>query len=195
MPFKCPGQDSRKLKVEVIKCQNCGYEVEFFSDEIKRKCPKCKKDIFRENVPSCIEWCAYAEKCVGENYYRKYMEGKRELIKEKILNKVKKIMPEKINLIELILKFTEELVSKKERLPIIIPASILYFLSEKEKRDILREVDFKNEDIDKIIKLEKEDIEILNDALLLAKSQIGEKIEIEKFLTNKGKEIYLSKTK
>jgi predicted Zn-ribbon and HTH transcriptional regulator len=46
--MKCPGQDTRKLKVEIVKCKNCGYEVEIFSDEIRRRCPKCKKYVFRE---------------------------------------------------------------------------------------------------------------------------------------------------
>jgi len=82
--MKCPGQDTRNLKVEIVRCQNCGYDVEFFSDEIKRKCPKCKKDVFKEIIPNCIEWCTYAEKCVGETYYRKYMEDKKvKELKEK----------------------------------------------------------------------------------------------------------------
>ncbi|MBA3065085.1 phosphohydrolase [bacterium] len=62
---RCPGTDPRFLKVEVHKCQ-CGYEVEIFSDEVKAKCPKCKKDVFRENTPSCIDWCKFSRECLGE---------------------------------------------------------------------------------------------------------------------------------
>jgi len=67
---KCPGQEFRNLRVELHKCPNCGAEVEIFSDEIKVKCPKCGKNVFREKVPSCIEWCAYARECLGEERWK-----------------------------------------------------------------------------------------------------------------------------
>lgn len=63
--MKCPGTDSRFLKVEIRKCPNCGYNVEIFSDEIKVKCPKCKNYVYKE-MQSCIDWCPYAKYCVGE---------------------------------------------------------------------------------------------------------------------------------
>lgn len=63
--MKCPGTDTRYLKVEVKKCQRCGYDVEIFSDEVRVKCPKCKSYVYRE-IPSCIDWCRYAKECVGE---------------------------------------------------------------------------------------------------------------------------------
>jgi len=64
--LRCPGRDSRFLKIELVKCKNCGYEVEVFSDELKVKCPKCKKDVFREKLPSCLDWCKYAQLCLGK---------------------------------------------------------------------------------------------------------------------------------
>jgi DNA-directed RNA polymerase subunit RPC12/RpoP len=67
---KCPGQDLRKLRVELYKCQNCGAEVEIFSDEIKVKCPKCSERVYKEKIPSCIEWCASAKQCLGEERWR-----------------------------------------------------------------------------------------------------------------------------
>ena len=36
MHSKCPGQDSRNLRVALYKCPNCGADVEIFSDELKR---------------------------------------------------------------------------------------------------------------------------------------------------------------
>ncbi len=33
MYSKCPGQDMRKLRVELHKCHHCGAEVEIFTDE------------------------------------------------------------------------------------------------------------------------------------------------------------------
>ncbi len=71
--MKCPGTDSRFLKVEVKKCENCGYSVEIFSDEVRIKCPKCKSYVYRE-IPSCIDWCKYAKECVGEKVLKEIKE-------------------------------------------------------------------------------------------------------------------------
>ncbi len=71
MTLKCPGQDSRNLKVEVIRCSRCGYEVEIFSDEQRVRCPKCKKTVSRERLPSCVDWCKAARQCIGEERWRK----------------------------------------------------------------------------------------------------------------------------
>jgi len=66
MAFKCPGQDMRNLRVSVHKCPKCKSEVEIFSDELKAKCRKCGEYVYKEKVPSCIEWCASARQCLGE---------------------------------------------------------------------------------------------------------------------------------
>ncbi|MCM8762796.1 MAG: phosphohydrolase [Candidatus Omnitrophica bacterium] len=69
--FKCPGQDGRNLKAELITCSKCGYALEIFSDEAKAICPKCGNLVCRERLPSCIDWCKYAKDCVGEEKLRK----------------------------------------------------------------------------------------------------------------------------
>ena len=70
MYSKCPGQDMRNLRVSVHKCPNCGAEVEIFSDELKVKCQKCGEKVYREQVPSCIDWCAKARQCLGEERWK-----------------------------------------------------------------------------------------------------------------------------
>ena len=75
MDSKCPGQDMRNLRVSIHKCPNCGAEVEIFSDEIRVKCPKCKQHVYKEKVPSCIEWCTSARECLGEERW-KQLKGK-----------------------------------------------------------------------------------------------------------------------
>jgi len=70
MTSKCPGQDMRNLRVSLHKCPNCGAEVEIFSDELKVRCHKCGTKVFREKVPSCIDWCAYARQCLGEERWK-----------------------------------------------------------------------------------------------------------------------------
>jgi predicted Zn-ribbon and HTH transcriptional regulator len=71
MANKCPGQDDRNVKVETLKCPDCGWEVEIFSDEIKVRCPKCKGLVCRDRLPSCVNWCKAARECVGEERWRK----------------------------------------------------------------------------------------------------------------------------
>jgi len=73
--MKCPGIDSRYLRAKMIKCDNCGYKVEIFSDEMRAKCHKCKKYVYRKNMPSCIDWCKYAKECIG---YKKYGETRKK---------------------------------------------------------------------------------------------------------------------
>ena len=55
------------------KCPKCGAEVEIFSDEARIKCQKCGTMVFREKMPSCIEWCASARQCLGEERWQKLM--------------------------------------------------------------------------------------------------------------------------
>jgi hypothetical protein len=71
MTGKCPGQDSRNLKVSLHKCPGCGAEVELFSDENKIRCQRCGTLVQREQVPSCLEWCASARQCLGEERWKK----------------------------------------------------------------------------------------------------------------------------
>ena len=66
MRLRCPGQDFRNLRVELYRCPNCGTEVEIFSNETKAKCYNCSEMVHKEKLPSCIEWCAAARECLGE---------------------------------------------------------------------------------------------------------------------------------
>ncbi|HUV75482.1 MAG TPA: hypothetical protein VMW00_02390 [Dehalococcoidales bacterium] len=74
MDSRCPGQDGRNLRVELYKCPNCGSEVEIFSDELKVKCHQCGEYIYKDKIPSCIDWCNSARQCLGEER-RKALKG------------------------------------------------------------------------------------------------------------------------
>ena len=67
---KCPGQDNRYLKIEILQCLNCGYNLEIFSDELKIKCPKCKTLVCRVKLPSCVDWCKVSRECIGEEKWK-----------------------------------------------------------------------------------------------------------------------------
>ena len=71
MIFKCPGQDDRNIKAETIRCPDCGYKVEIFSDETKVSCPKCRSLVCRVRLPSCVDWCKHARECIGEEKWKK----------------------------------------------------------------------------------------------------------------------------
>ena len=67
---RCPGLETRNLRVALYKCPNCGAEVEMFSDEVRVKCPECGKNVYQEKTPSCIDWCASARQCLGEERWK-----------------------------------------------------------------------------------------------------------------------------
>jgi DNA-directed RNA polymerase subunit RPC12/RpoP len=68
---KCPGQDMRNLKAELYRCPNCGAEVEMFSDETRIKCKKCGKIVYKSESASCVNWCASARECLGEERWQR----------------------------------------------------------------------------------------------------------------------------
>lgn len=70
MEERCPGTRLiAQPKPEYLLCPECGYEVEIWTDELKRACPHCKASVFREQAPSCIQWCKHAKECIGEEKY------------------------------------------------------------------------------------------------------------------------------
>jgi transposase len=75
---KCPGQDlGRKRPDEVlssVECPSCGYDIEFFFDDISRTCPKCSIRVHKDqkrllNDFGCAIWCDSAEECLGTKAY------------------------------------------------------------------------------------------------------------------------------
>lgn len=75
---QCPGSTRiKKPYPEEIKC-SCGNTVEIWSDEVAAVCKKCKREITREMLPSCLDWCSMAKECVGEEKYKKYLKSKKQ---------------------------------------------------------------------------------------------------------------------
>ncbi len=64
---KCPGQDTRYWKkgdIFDVGCPKCGRDVEFFKDDVRRRCA-CGRVIVNPKLDlACAEWCRHAEKCV-----------------------------------------------------------------------------------------------------------------------------------
>lgn len=53
----------RFLTVHELACPQCGYNVEFFSDERARTCPKCGTKVNRQPSANCADWCPSAASC------------------------------------------------------------------------------------------------------------------------------------
>ncbi len=73
---KCPGQDLRFLTTEEIPCPSCATLVELFSDEQKRRCPRCGARVTRDAAPLCASWCSSARSCLGEERYDRLVTEK-----------------------------------------------------------------------------------------------------------------------
>lgn len=72
----CPGAANvRAPTLKIKKCPECGKEVEIFSTDIKVNCSKCGFTVYND-LESCIQWCKYAEKCVGKEMYKNLKKKK-----------------------------------------------------------------------------------------------------------------------
>jgi predicted RNA-binding Zn-ribbon protein involved in translation (DUF1610 family) len=75
----CPGASNiREVRPEEIECPQCGAPVEIWSDELSARCPQCGERVSRDLGPSCIDWCSFAEQCVGTEKYRRLKGPARE---------------------------------------------------------------------------------------------------------------------
>lgn len=63
----CPGiEDFVRSSVEYMVCEECGGRVEIWSDEDDGECLDCgAKYVKKEELPSCLEYCEYADRCKG----------------------------------------------------------------------------------------------------------------------------------
>jgi len=69
----CPGAAAVKgtptLKEKI--CPQCGKVIEIFSTDMQIPCT-CGFVAYNE-IQSCVRWCAYAKKCVGDDVYNLMM--------------------------------------------------------------------------------------------------------------------------
>ncbi|NOZ58545.1 MAG: hypothetical protein GXO66_03065 [Euryarchaeota archaeon] len=62
----CPGSEEiKRPKPEYVLCPNCKAEVEIWTDESEAECEECGTIVKKTRENLCINWCEYAEKCVG----------------------------------------------------------------------------------------------------------------------------------
>ena len=91
---KCPGQDTQFWTFDDlydIPCPVCGNKVEFFRDDVVRRCGECRHLFRNPRLDlACAEWCAYAAQCIPE-LKKALEESKTEggTMKERLLKAVR----------------------------------------------------------------------------------------------------------
>ena len=68
----CQGKPRTPTIIEKI-CPNCGELIEMFSIDTQMACEKCGFVAYNDTL-SCVQWCAHARECVGEEMYEQMME-------------------------------------------------------------------------------------------------------------------------
>lgn len=126
MITKCPGQDTRFWKpndVYTVECPKCGKPVEFFKDDIRRRCKKCGHMFINPKLNlGCSRWCQYADQCVGAIGKEEFKEIITLAMKEHCSGD-----KEKIDNALKVLRFVEDILEHEEGNPkVVIAAGILY---------------------------------------------------------------------
>lgn len=84
---RCPGSLSfSQPKPDIVKCPDCGSDVEIWSDEATGICPKCSKAVIRTFTQSCVDWCKFAKECLGDEKFKKYGAMKAAMRKPVLIN-------------------------------------------------------------------------------------------------------------
>ena len=84
----------RTPTIEEKICPQCGNLIELFSIDTRIPCDKCGFVAYNDSL-SCVQWCKYARKCVGDEMYEHMMaiaaEQKARARKERWKNKMEEI--------------------------------------------------------------------------------------------------------
>ena len=72
----CQGKPRTPTIIEKI-CPQCGELIEMFSIDTQMTCEKCGFIAYNDTL-SCVQWCQYARKCVGDEMYEVMMKIAKE---------------------------------------------------------------------------------------------------------------------
>jgi putative nucleotidyltransferase with HDIG domain len=127
--MRCPGQDMRFWKPGDIfdtECPKCGRRVEFFKDDVRRKC-RCGHEIVNPKLDlGCAKWCQYAEQCVGalpEEVRGRQRAEQQDLLREGISLEMKKYFGEDLKRVNHALKvarYAEQILKVEGGNPLVV---------------------------------------------------------------------------
>ena len=71
MSHECAGKSNFGTPtLRIMKCPECGNDIEIFSTDVKVSCDKCGHTVYND-INLCVTYCAHAEECVGTELYNK----------------------------------------------------------------------------------------------------------------------------
>jgi len=143
--MQCPGQDTMFWKpddVFEIECPKCGYHVEFFKVDVKRKC-RCGHEMVNPKIDfGCALWCSYGDQCIEGLPEEMRVKQKEELnnrLRERIFQEVKKYFSHDVKSVDHALKVTkyaEEILKIEGGHPLIVlGAAYLHPIGMKEAEE------------------------------------------------------------
>ena len=68
----CQGKPRTPTIIEKV-CPRCGNLIELFSIDTQMPCENCGFVAYNDAL-SCVQWCAHARKCVGDEMYEVMMK-------------------------------------------------------------------------------------------------------------------------
>ncbi len=113
-------------------CPACGQTVEFWPDEIMRRCPDCGQRVANpENTLKCLAWCEHAAKCMEAMMDRS--AGALAPLREELLERVEEMLgadSEEMERTGHVLALAEKIGQRVGANPLVlIPAAILHEFS------------------------------------------------------------------
>jgi Zn ribbon nucleic-acid-binding protein len=143
--MKCPGQDTMFWKpddVFEIECPKCGYHVEFFKYDVKRKC-RCGHEMVNPKIDfGCAQWCSYGDKCIEglpDEMKAKQKEEMNHRLRERIFQEVKRYFSYDVNSVNHALKvakYAEEILKIEGGHPLVVlGAAYLHQIGIKEAQE------------------------------------------------------------
>ena len=143
--MQCPGQDTMFWKpsdVFDIECPKCGYGVEFFKYDVKRKC-RCGHEMVNPKIDfGCAQWCSYGDKCLEslpEDIRMVQKEEQNKRLKERIFQEIKKYFGNDVESVNHALKVAthaEEILKIEGGHPLVVlGAAYLHDIGIREAKE------------------------------------------------------------
>ena len=109
-----------------IHCPKCGEKVEFFKDEVRRKC-RCGHEIVNPKLNfGCADWCQYAEQCMGavpEEVKAKQKEEQQNSMRQRISLEMKKYFGQdfkRVNHALKVARYAEQILKMEGGNPMVV---------------------------------------------------------------------------
>ncbi len=84
----CQGKP-RTPTIHEKTCPQCGNIIELFSIDTQVSCDTCGFIAYNDTL-SCVQWCAHARKCVGDEMYESMMKIAQRQKEEAVLQRQRK---------------------------------------------------------------------------------------------------------